>query len=290
MRRTNIQTLLNFTPSFSRRGQGAVISVLACLLAAALAFTLASCRTSQQEARRNANAHAQLAHGQATLGHEVDSLLLVQSKLVEVIDSMTGLVDADHARIRALEREVDLLRARRSTAALPPSGAAQPPSYGSMYVAPPALPFPPLITIPPPPNDRSSEQPTPGNTNAASLQDRYAAALRLFNDNSFSSALTAFHSLEIDDPNGPLASNYKYWQGECYYALKQYNQALQTFSGVVADYPHTTKAAASQFKIAESYEQLNLIPSARSSYQKLLDNYPTSEFSARARARLVALR
>jgi tol-pal system protein YbgF len=265
-----------------------IFTVLLAISAAASLGSLSSCRTSQQEARRNANVHTRLAQGQAVLGQQVDSLLLIESKLIEVIDSMTDLVDVDHARIQALEHEVEMMKSRR-TAGGPFDGTrsamtARAPIPAPQYVPPTA----PDATSPSS-EPTSSSAPAGHEVTPSALQDRYAAALRLFNNNSFSAALTAFRSLEADDPNGAYASNYKYWEGECYYAEKQYNQALQAFGTVLSEYPHTVKAPAAQFKIGESYERLNLIPSARSAYQRLLDDYPTSEFRARARARLSAL-
>ncbi len=315
-------------------------TLVATLLLACAGLAFSSCRTSQQEARRNSSAHTQLAQGQSqlatgqsALSHEVDSLLLVEQKLVEVIDSMTSLVDADHTRIHNLEREIATLRARvmgtpprPATGSMLPPPASDPPinSYrgarspdqpqiGDPYrqsippppsqqqsAPPPTMPqqngqsyAPQLSTIPPaiPPTDTASSAPSnAAPPNGANLQDRYAAALRLFNDNSFDASLTAFQSLEQDDPNGPYASNYKYWQGECYYAQKRYNQALSAFGIVLAQYPHTTKAPASQFKIGECYERMNLVSSARDAYQRLIDEYPTSEFRARAQTRLKALK
>ena len=297
----------------------------AILLITGAGLLFSSCRTSQQEARRNSSAHSQLANGQATLGHEVDSLLLVEEKLVQVIDSMTSLVNADHSRIHNLEREIEMLRQRvMNTPSRPAGGSFVPPppsdqpmnsyrgnqNYGG-YQAPPQQEMdqngqskmsppggqsyaPHLSEIPPallkPDTESAPRTTSTPPPNGSNLQDRYAAALRLFNDNSFDAALTAFQSLEQDDPNGPYASNYKYWEGECYYADKRYNQALDAFTAVIKQYPHTTKAPASQFKLGECYERMASFASARDAYQRVLDNYPTSEFRARAQARLKALK
>src|ERR1700730_17280484 len=73
----------------------------------AVAMTLSACRTSRQQESsqsRRANPSANAARNAG--GARMDSLLLIEQKLVEVIDSMASLVDADHARIRELEAEI----------------------------------------------------------------------------------------------------------------------------------------------------------------------------------------
>ena len=281
-------------------------------------LSLASCRTAQQEARRNGNIHNQLAHGTAVLGQEVDSLMMVQGKLIEVLDSMTDLVEADHDRIRALEREVEELR-QRAQASVAQASAAQAPTARAHAPAPRDN----RVPIPPPVASQGAAPSAAGATTApaaaeptasasqnghltgpgtsastpeaqqdlsvSTLQDRYAAALRLFNDRSYASALTAFRALEQDDPRGTYASNYKYWQGECWYALQNYEQALQAFGTVMSEYPHTTKSAAAQYKIGQTYERLENATAARDAYERVLANYGTSEYASRARTRLTAL-
>ncbi len=235
----------------------------------AAAATLSSCRTSQQEARR-ANA-ARVGSGNVASAHEVDSLLMVEDKLIEVIDSMTNLVGADHERIRALEQQVQMLEGRTMGTPVPPNDP--PPSIQPSYSQPPYTP-----------------PPVPSVTAPTSLQERYSAALQLYNSNEFESALTAFQSLEKDDPHGAYAGNYKYWEGECDYAEHDYNMALQAFGAVVESYPNSTKAAAAQFKLGECYERLHIPQSAHAAYERVLADYPNSEFRARAQARLKALR
>ncbi len=234
-------------------------------LAVAISFAviiavISGCRTSQQEARRA----AVRGPGAATpeLSHEVDSLLMIQEKLVEVIDSMTSLVSADHERIRMLERELQSLQVQTDGTPLPPAG--DPPSA---YSAPP----PPM-------------------TGPATHQERYNEALALFNSRNYGEALLAFQSLEREDPTSAFAPNYRYWEGECYYGEGEYNQALQTFTRVQDEFPHSAKVAAAGFKIGECYERLGLPQSARRAYERLIADYPNTEFRSRAEARLRVLR
>ncbi|HET6402480.1 MAG TPA: tetratricopeptide repeat protein, partial [Candidatus Kapabacteria bacterium] len=220
-----------------------------------------------QETRRASAAAARNGGGAPALSQQVDSLLMIEEKLTEVIDSMTNLVGADHERIRALEEQLRVLQSAGGQGTpLPPSDPSGDPP-GESYIAPPPLP----------------------RTAPATLQERYNNALGLFHDNNFSEALAAFQSLDRDDPHGAFASNYQYWEGECYYGEHQYNEALQTFGRMMERYPNSPKAAAAEFKLGECYERLNIPRSARNAYERVIADYPNSEFRSRAQARLKLL-
>ncbi|MDP4198657.1 MAG: tetratricopeptide repeat protein [Bacteroidota bacterium] len=238
----------------------------AFLLAASM-VALFGCRTAQQS-RRDAAARTPTGG----LSREVDSLRLVQEKLVELIDSLTSLASADRERIRALEADVSMLRSRIDGTELP----APPPAQTA---EPRETPAPRGFAAPVPPADQGSTM----------LRDRYESALRLFNDKQYSAALDAMQSLEADDPTGSYYPNYKYWESESLYAMKRYSRALHGFRSVLDGYPQSPKASAAAFKIAECYEQLGDKSNARAAYARLLADYPNSEYHSRASIRLRAL-
>lgn len=258
------------------------ITTLTVVTAATTLFSLGGCRTSEQSRRGIA---ASRAVPNSQLDRQIDSLRMIERKLVEVIDSMTSLAETDQDRIKALESDVQMLRSRiEGTPIAQPPPDARPESDQGL-TAPRAPRSPQTSTIVPVP-DESSAAPAP---RTADVTERYNAALRLFQRNNFDAALDAFQKLEQDDPRGTFASNYKYWQGECYYAMKQYDKALKQFRGVQSEYPRSSKSAASEFKIGESYERLDRPSAARAAYERLLADYPNSEFRARALARIRAL-
>ena len=264
------------------------IAFIAILLIASSSMLFVSCRPSRQESRRPSPTPSAQVANQTNLGHEVDSLVIIEEKLLEVIDSMTGLVNSDHSRIRELEREVhEMSTARNAFVAhdtpqasgipRPPTDSPYSSSQSSWSNEPPATP-PPV-----------TPEPVTAPAASSTMQEPYGTALGTFNDNNFETALTQFQSLEKDDPNGVYASNYKYWEGECYYAEKRYNMALQTFGTTLSQFPNSAKAAAAQFKIGECYEKLNIPSSARQAYERVIADYPSSEYKARAQSRLNAL-
>src|ERR1043165_435981 len=92
-------------------------------------FSLSGCRTSEQSRRGIA---ASRAVPNSQLDRQLDSLKMVQAKLVEVIDSMTNLVEGDQDRIKALEADLAMLRSRIEGPSLP----EPPPDSRREYKAP----------------------------------------------------------------------------------------------------------------------------------------------------------
>jgi tol-pal system protein YbgF len=258
-----------------RRNPFFAFTFFVCLLA------LGSCRTSQRESR-NTKPSPTNGGNTAAASRRMDSLLMIEQKLTEVIDSMSSLIDADHSRIRTLEQEVHALQNQSNDARLPiPPQASSSPTNSYLTAPAPNIP-PPGPEIPP----ASSPSSMAGN----SFQERYTDALGLYNDNNFDDALDQFKSLENDDPNGAYASNYRYWEAECYFSEKRYNKALETFGIVLDKFPNSTKVAATLYKTGQCYERLKDTENARATYERILDDYPSSEYHARALARLKALR
>lgn len=199
----------------------------------------------------------------------MDSLLLVQQKLVTVIDTMSNIMISQQERIRTLEAEVSRLRSFVETQSL--SGGT---GMGGGYYTQPT----PTIAAPP------QSAPLPVAT------ESYSAALRLFNDARYAEALAAFDALAHNEPNSAYAPNFMYWRGESLYALGSYDDAITSFEGVLSRYPNSSKADDAQFKIGASREKLRNAASARSAYEELLNRFPDSEYASRARSRISRLR
>jgi len=197
-----------------------------------------------------------------------DSLLLVQDKLLTVIDTMTDMLGDHRKRIRDLEAEVNRLRAL-----LEHSSAAPTRGY---VTAPPATP---------PPVPETYTQPT----TTAPPDEKYSNALKLFNASRYSESLAAFDELAHSQPNSPYMPNYIYWRGESMYALGDYDNAIRSFHDVLEKYPNSGKSDDAEYKIAASYEKLGENEIAKSAYQRLILSYPESEYVARAKARLKKL-
>jgi len=254
---------------------------------------LASCRTSQQT-RRGSVANLRNGNAAQASAKQMDSILMVQDKLLTIIDTMTGIVVQDRARIRSLEIEIAKLkslleqqsmRAPISQPQIMPGNAPQ-----QNYTAPSPAPntirtIPETAPIDPQEQPQSQPQQTSYPPN-----DKYSAALRSFNDGKYMDALTSFDELARTDVSSGYAPNYLYWKGESLYALAQYDEAIRTFHDVLTKYPNSSKAADAEFKIGASYEKLGDRTNAKSAYQRLILSFPDSPNRTRAEARLNKLK
>jgi len=119
-----------------------------------------------------------------------------------------------------------------------------------------------------------------------SYADRYKIALSEFRNRNYRKAMLIFKELLEEDTENKLADNCQYWIGECYYGLKQYEKALIEFEKVLT-YGQSNKDDDSQIKIGLCYIQLGDMEKAKEELNRLMVNYPTSEYIHRAK-RLIA--
>jgi tol-pal system protein YbgF len=110
----------------------------------------------------------------------------------------------------------------------------------------------------------------------------YRAGRDSYEDRQYDRAIAQFAQLLETAPDDELADNAQFWIGECYWGLGKYRQALTAFTKVFV-YAKTEKADDAQFKIARCYQALEEPDKARAAYQKLLDEYPDSQYAPTAR-------
>lgn len=122
-----------------------------------------------------------------------------------------------------------------------------------------------------------------------SYGERYRMALAEFNKRKYSNAMSLFNELLKEDSKNVLADNCQYWIGECYYGLKEYRKALFEFEKVLT-YGQSNKDDDSQLKIGLCYVQLNEFGKAQEELNRLLLNYPASEYINRAKRILAGIR
>jgi tol-pal system protein YbgF len=213
---------------------------------------------------------------------------MVQTKLIDLIESMSTVMEKDRARIRMLELEVARLRGvLEGQGVYMRPGPALDPTYQAPAPSPPA-PGSQFPVTAPPPRDGQSEGPGPADVTRVS--DQYAAALTLFQEGQYQRAESAFDELRKTASWSQYAPNFEYWMGESQYALQKYDAALATFHRVVANYPQSTKVDDAQFKIAETHEKLGRKTTARAAYERLVMSYPESEYVGRAQEKLSKLK
>jgi tol-pal system protein YbgF len=111
--------------------------------------------------------------------------------------------------------------------------------------------------------------------------DTYQNALRVFNTRNYEQALKTFSDIIKQYPQGAYQDNCYYWCGECYYALRNYANAIASFKKVF-DYKNSSKADAAQLKIGMSYMKMGQTALAKTELKTLIDRYPASAYVSRA--------
>jgi tol-pal system protein YbgF len=114
-----------------------------------------------------------------------------------------------------------------------------------------------------------------------SFKGRYQAALNEYESKQYQNAIQIFEELLNEDASNSLSDNCQYWIGECYYGLADYNQSILEFQKVFT-FTESNKAADSQLKLGLCYLQLGDKVRAKEEFQRVIFDYPDSEYVALA--------
>ena len=132
---------------------------------------------------------------------------------------------------------------------------------------------------------RATQTHTTANVSSNDVFNMYQGALSYYRDKQYDRALAEFDRLLQEAPMSEWADNAQFWKGECYYGLRKYQQALIEFTKVFA-FSNTDKADDAQIKIARCHIALDERDRALVALRKLLDEYPDSEYAAKAREQI----
>ncbi len=91
-------------------------------------------------------------------------------------------------------------------------------------------------------------------------------------------------------PTDKLADNAFYWLGETRLVQNNPAGAVQAFRDGLRAFPQGAKAPDNWFKIGVALEQLKRPQDAKTAWEKLVKDYPTSQQATRAKARLAGLK
>lgn len=121
---------------------------------------------------------------------------------------------------------------------------------------------------------------------ATTFTDRYNIAYQTYRSRNYREAIQQFEDLLTVNTRHTLSDNCQYWIGECYYGLEQYQQAIVSFEKVFS-FSNSNKDPDAQLKLGLCYTRLNDNERAIREFQKLIDDYPTSEYVSTA-SRLIS--
>jgi tol-pal system protein YbgF len=119
-------------------------------------------------------------------------------------------------------------------------------------------------------------------------QQRYQESLDNFHSGNYNHAIELFESLLASSSTNSLSDNAQYWIGESHYALRQYDAAIVAFHKVFT-FPKSNKNPDAQFKIGLCYLRKGDTAKAKEEFNRLLSDYPNSEYTSRARKHIESL-
>ncbi len=119
---------------------------------------------------------------------------------------------------------------------------------------------------------------------AMTAEELYQQALDLIrNNNQFADGRKMLETFIGSYPQHDLYVNALYWIGEALYGEKKYELAILQFQDVISKYPKHPKAPAAMLKQALAFNALGDAANARTTMQKLVEEYPDSSQVAAAK-------
>lgn len=143
-------------------------------------------------------------------------------------------------------------------------------------------------------NKLESEYPKPATTPATSysatgnFREDYQNALSEYYNHNYKLAIQLFEELLARNPSTSLSDNCRYWIGESYYGLGNFNQAIIEFTKVFS-FNKSNKIDDAQLKLGLCYWKLGDRERARQELERLISDYPSSEYVEKARQFLARL-
>jgi len=98
----------------------------------------------------------------------------------------------------------------------------------------------------------------------------------LLNDGEFEASISVFQQMIEDYPQGRLAPNAYYWQGEALILVERYSQAINVFNQVIDNFPTHEKAPDSMLKLGIVYSLMENERRAQQVWRELLEDFADS--------------
>jgi len=245
-------------------------SVIFVMIALLVVLGLAGCGSSAKAVRSDS---------QADGGEDIDALLGLTDDTPAEESSVAGeeTIGEDDV-LKLLGVEQSGAETERKTAAITPPAKTDPvttqPAGRTEVTATPVKketePIKPAV------------QPVRRGNAARPFNERYEMARSAYQARQYKKAIQEFEVLLGENMNHSLSDNCQYWIGESYWGLGKYQQAAAAFEKVFT-FAKSNKDVDAQLKLGLCYLRLNDKSRAREEFQKLIDNYPSSNRVTAAR-------
>lgn len=144
--------------------------------------------------------------------------------------------------------------------------------------------------------DAESSMPDDGSGNApsGSTTDQDESAARAAYDEAFGAlqagrydaAAEAFDAFIDDYPDVDLTANARYWLGESYYVVRDFDRALEAFQSVIDNHSGSRKHPDALLKMGYVHLEQDRREEGREALQTVIDDFPDSTAASLASTRL----
>lgn len=92
-------------------------------------------------------------------------------------------------------------------------------------------------------------------------------------------AILSYYGVLLDYPDSPWADDAQLGIGNCYYATKDYGNAIKEYRKVLDFYPGSDLHPVAQYSIAQSYRKAEIYNDAIIEFQMVINLYPESTYA-----------
>ena len=200
-------------------------------------------------------------------------------------------VDSLNTRVVDLERKTLFMATQLGVVfdEMPPLPA--PGSDAVPGMMPPVLPQSPATAPEPAVPAVTEPQPqtpvvAPAPQAEASGQELYQQALESFYAMKYKEAQTTWAEFVKGFPKDPLVPNAIFWQGECFFQMQDYANAVLTYQKVIEEHSKSNKYTAAQLKQGISFFKLKKDQAGKLVLEDLIKKHPNTAEAKRAQAYL----
>lgn len=137
-----------------------------------------------------------------------------------------------------------------------------------------------------------------GETPILPPDEQYARGVELYEDGKYREAIQMLQAFTFNYPQDPRVVDARWLAAEAYVGAEDWATAAQEYLNFQRDAPRDARAAEALFQAARAYEEVSLRPEldqrdtqrAQGIYDRVIAEYPSSDFVTQARERRARLR
>lgn len=118
----------------------------------------------------------------------------------------------------------------------------------------------------------------------------FEAAYGLYKAENYQSAAIAFRDFLRQFPQSAHEANVYYWIGNSYFLSKDCTNSLEGYQNLVSKYPDHPRVSEAMLNVADCHVQLKNKASAKKVLKQIVEQFPGSDASEKARKRLATLK